>query len=352
LFYELAEKALALEAAGKEIVRLNVGNTNLPTPKCAIEAAKKCLESKHGGGYGPSTGLPEFIDAIAEREGCEAENVVVGPGSKHLLFGLLSTLAKPGDTVCTPAPCYPAYPLACGQLMLKYETVRTTFQSGWQFSKLGPASKIAILCNPLNPSSTIYGPGLVQGAIEDAARRKSHVIIDEAYKGLSFDRIPVYNGEHVIRVRSFSKEFSMEGYRLGYAIAPKAIAKKLLAFNQATITCVPRFIQEAGLACLKNESKLLSGARGIWRKRIDVAMSALEAEGFSFAKPQSAMYLFATHKKLRDADSFALKLLDRGVAVAPGSSFGEYPQFVRICANQEENVMRGAIGKMGALVSG
>ena len=342
MFYEIAEKALALEAKGRKIVRLNVGDTNLPTPECAIEAAAK--EMKAGkSGYGSSAGMPALREAIAEREGCEVENVVVGPGSKHLLFGLLSVLCPKGGSVAFQSPYYPAYALACGQLGLKVKLAETTLEGKWQMEKV-PSKDALVICNPLNPTSTICKKSSVDKAIAKAKESKAAVIVDEAYRGIAFEDIAVPDA---IRVRSFSKEFNMENWRLGYAVAPKGVAGKLVEFLQATSTCVAPFVQAAGIACLENEEELLEINREIWKMRMTAASKAMNAAGFKFAEPQAGMYIFATHEGIADAGKYAMKLLEKGVAVAPGSAFGNFRSFVRICANQPEDVLEDAIVKMG-----
>ncbi|MFH0885317.1 MAG: pyridoxal phosphate-dependent aminotransferase [Candidatus Micrarchaeota archaeon] len=347
-FYELAERALSLERSGKKVIRLNVGDTNLPTPQCAIEAALISLR-KSKSGYGSSAGLPELRQKIAEREGCGIKNVVVGPGSKHLLYGLMSTLCKKGDKVAFPSPYWSAYSLACGQLGLKMGKMISTLGARWNFepAEIGRA-KMLLICNPLNPTSTVYPEELVYKAISDASRGGTHVVLDEAYKGLAFGKIPDYSGESVIRVRSFSKEFSMEGWRLGYAVAPEDVAKKLIAFNQITATCVAPFVQAAGIACLGNELALLAACKKAWLSRTEAAQKALSDAGFKFAKPEAGIYIFATHTAIRDSGAFALSLLEKeGIAVAPGTEFGNHKKFIRICVNQPEEVLKDAIGRIG-----
>ena len=349
MFYELAEKALALEKEGRKVTRLNVGDTNLPTPERAIEAGLvRMRQSKSG--YGSSAGLPELRERIAAREGCDIKNVVVGPGSKHLLFGLMSVLCKKGDTVAFPSPYWPAYRLACAQLELKAEPSATKMEDGWQ---LGPfdakKARMLMVCNPLNPTSTVYSEKSVRPLIDECQAAGTHVVLDEAYKGLSFRPIPRYEG--AIRVRSFSKEFNMEGWRLGYAIAPEDVAKKLIAFNQITATCVAPFVQAAGLACLEDEKEILSKNRKGWLSRSDAAQKALADAGFSFAKPEAGIYVFAMHPEIRDSGEFAVTLLEKeGIAVAPGSEFGGFASFVRICANRPEYVLADAISRMGRLL--
>ncbi|HSB46759.1 MAG TPA: pyridoxal phosphate-dependent aminotransferase [Candidatus Bilamarchaeum sp.] len=345
-FYELAERALALEREGRKIVRLNVGDTNLPTPLCAVEAAATRMRQGKSG-YGPSAGLQELREAVAGREGCKAANVVVGPGSKHLIYGLMSILCRGGDSVAFPSPHWPMYELACSQLGLKMNALQSGEADGWMFDASGlRGAKLSIICNPLNPTSTIYREKEIEAAIEEAQREGTHVILDEAYKGLAFREIPVFEG--AIRVRSFSKEFNMEGWRLGYAVAPEDVAKRLTAYNQITATCVAPFVQEAGRAALAEEKKILEGNRRIWKKRAEAAAKALSDAGFRFAKPEAGIYLFASHENVKDCEKFSLALLEKeGVCVAPGTGFGNYRKHIRICVNQEEQVLEAAIAKMG-----
>ncbi|MEW6036009.1 MAG: pyridoxal phosphate-dependent aminotransferase [Candidatus Micrarchaeota archaeon] len=348
-FYELAEKALALEKAGKKVVRLNIGDTNLPTPQAAVDAgARRMNEGKSG--YGPSAGLPELRERIAEREGCGVENVVVGPGSKHLIYGLMSVLCKKGDGVAFPSPHWPMYALASAQLGLRAKMARTRLEDGWGLTAPALAgAKLAIICNPLNPTSTIYDERTIRGVMDAAAGSGTHVILDEAYKGLAFMPVPEYEG--AIRVRSFSKEFNMEGWRLGYAVAPKETADRLIAYNHITATCVAPFVQAAGLACLEHEKEILGANVPVWKARAEAASRALRRAGFRFALPEAGIYVFATHPGLVDSEAFAMELLQKkGVCVAPGSGFGDYKGFVRICVNRDEAELAAAIEAMGCLL--
>ncbi|HQT44525.1 MAG TPA: pyridoxal phosphate-dependent aminotransferase [Candidatus Micrarchaeota archaeon] len=343
MFYQIAEKALALEKKGKKITRLNVGDTNIPTPKCAVDAAVKAAKSGKSA-YVSSAGIMELRDAIARREGCGIENVVVGPGSKHLIYGLLSVLAPRGGNVAFPAPYWPAYMLACKQLGLNAIAQDARLENNWEFGTL-PKADVAVICNPLNPTSTIYSENSVKQEVLEANANGTYLLLDEAYKGLAFEKIPRYDG--AIRVRSFSKEFNMENWRLGYVVAPEALAKKMIAFNQVTATCVSPISQAAGLACLENEREILEANRKIWKSRMDTAAKEMKSAGFEFAKPKSGMYVFARHDGIKDATAYALELLEKGVAVSPGADFGAGKGFIRVCANQDEGTLKSAIRKMG-----
>lgn len=348
MFYELAEKALALEKQGKRMIRLNVGDTGLPAPQCAFEAVVNNIE-KSRRGYGSSGGMQKLLDIIAQREGVEPKNIVVGPGSKHLIYALFSVLStKEKRKVFFPAPYWPAYELACKQLDLEILNEKSTLENGWQFSGIPKEANIALLCNPLNPTSTIYDDALMKRSIAEAQENGIYVLVDEAYRGIAFRDIPKFDG---IKIRSFSKEFNMENWRLGYAVAPEEIVQKVIKFNQITITCVPEFLQKAGIACLENEKEIVSQNRKIWQGRMELMQKSLALQGFRFAKSEAGMYVFATHDGIKDADKFALELLDLGVAVAPGDSFGKYPNFIRICANQPAEVLEEAIEKMGQVAN-
>lgn len=345
-FYELAEKALKLEREGKKIIRLNVGDTNLPAPSCVIESAAKTMNNGKTN-YGSSAGMQELREKIAQRENCDIENVVVGPGSKHIIYGLLTVLADKGDKVLLPSPTWPAYSMICKQLSLNSEIITTKLENNWDFGELDLShSKIAIICNPGNPTSMVYDKKSIENTIKKAQDAGCNVILDEAYKALAFEKMPDYEG--AIKVRSFSKEFNIANWRLGYAIAPSEVVKKLIAYNQINITCVPPFIQMAGIACIENEKQLIPENLKVWKSRSQTAQESLKKAGFKFAQPKSGIYLFATHDRIQDSAKYALDLLDKGVAIAPGSVFGGYNRFFRICINQDEEVLKQAIEILGS----
>ncbi len=333
-FYELAEKALRLEREGKRIIRLNVGDTNLEAPECATYAAIEEIK-KRNSNYVSSAGMMELKEKIAERENCGIENIIIGPGSKSMIYGLLKVLAE--KKVNAPSPTWPAYGLLCKHLGLKMNNIKTKLDDNWEYGELDDAD-VTIICNPLNPTSTLYKEETIKSTIKNS---KGYVILDEAYKALAFDRVPDYEG--AIRVRSFSKEFNLANWRLGYTVAPKEVVEKMLKFNQISITCVPPFIQKAGIACLENEAELIEENMRVWKSRSKAAAKALGEAGFRFAPPQAGIYVFATHENISDAEKFALEALDSGVAVAPGSAFGGYNKFFRICINQDEETLEEAI---------
>ena len=211
MFYDFAERIRALERQEeKDIIPLNAGNTNISVPGCAIQAMSEYLRKNKKAQYLPAAGLPELREKIAERENCPVENILVGPGSKYLIYGLFSTLGLKNKKILVPQPHWPAYGLIAKKLGLTVEAIETSLDNRWDFGELNfDESNILMLCNPLNPTSTTYGHDLIERTIESAKQKSVSVIIDEAYKGLAYNKIKDYDA---IRVRSFSKEFNMENF--------------------------------------------------------------------------------------------------------------------------------------------
>ncbi|NDC37209.1 MAG: pyridoxal phosphate-dependent aminotransferase, partial [Proteobacteria bacterium] len=204
-------------------------------------------------------------------------------------------------------------------------------------------------CNPLNPTSTCYADELVAQLVEEAQQKGAFMIHDEAYRDLAFRKIPKLPG---IRLRSFSKEFNLEGLRLGYMIAPPEIVKEMTRFIQLTTTSCPTMVQEAGIACLKAKEQILPANRDLWQRRLTVLIQELRMFGFEFMPPEAGMYIFARHPRITDSIDYAKRLLERGVGVAPGGAFGPYANFIRISGAVEEHQLQAAMRTMGKVLEG
>lgn len=342
MFYELHEKVLQLETSGKRIIKLNVGHTALSTPRCAVTRAVEVLSGSKSA-YGSSQGTKTLLEMAAEREEVSPDCICVGPGSKHLIYALLSILKRKGASVATPAPYWPAYPLMAKELDMPFVSVSTSLENDWALPTLPCDNTVGIIliCNPGNPTSTCYTQSSLDDLVKKASAAEIPVILDEAYRDIAFTKIETIQG--AIRVRSFSKEFNMEGFRLGYVVAPPSIIQEVIRFNQLTITCVPNFVQEAGCAVLKERSTLLKEHTRIWSERLSYLTNVMREIGFEFADPKAGMYIFATHSRIENGENFCMKLLDKGVAVAPGTGFGNFSNFIRISASEEIPVLKEAM---------
>jgi aspartate aminotransferase len=347
LFYQLVEDSFQLERAGRKLTKLHIGSTGLAVPKPALEFLKS-LPQDTLAPYGPGAGLAEFRKIAAERENVSPDQIVVGPGSKFLIYSFLLTSKPTISELVIPAPFWPAYILMAESLGISVRVVPTKFEENWEIKDLNlKPNSVVMLCNPLNPTSTTLSDSSFKSLIQQAKDSSSKLVFDEAYRDLAFS--PIKNSGE-IRIRSFSKEFNMEGWRLGYAVLPEPLAKQLSSIVHITTSCVSSLVQKVGIACLENRKNILESHVGIWKDRLSALSGALKSSGFSFVEPQSGMYIFATHPKLEGCENFCRKALDKGVVVSPGSAFGPYQNFIRISASAEANQLVEAASVLASVL--
>ena len=194
-------------------------------------------------------------------------------------------------------------------------------------------TKMIILNNPNNPTSKVMDAKTLDSVVEIANRKGITILSDEVYSAIAFTKtksILEYDGGHThILSNGFSKTFTMTGWRVGYIIADKMLIDKITRLNQITINNVPVFIQEAALKGLELREQIAVTVKNEYKERADMASKMLSDSGFSFTKPEAPFYMFPKQAGL-NSEKFTLDLLDRGVAIAPGSSFGDYLEHFRI----------------------
>ncbi len=338
MLYEINEKALKLESEGKKIIRLNLGDPDMATPTEIVEAAyasMKAGKTKYSSSYGELTLRGE----IAKVHGVKAENVVITPGSKWGIFATMFLTMKGGGNVIIPTPYWTAYDLIAKTLGAKTKLLRTEMEDGWNVniskleSLIDSETKMIILNNPNNPTSKAMDTKTLDGIVELANKKGVTILSDEVYGAISFEKtksILDYPGEskHIIS-NGFSKTFTMTGWRIGYLVANKMLIDQVTKLNQITINNVPVFIQDAALKGLELHKRIATAIKAKYKQRADLASKKLSAAGFQFTKPDAPFYVFPKLPEL-DSEKFTLSLLDRGVAVAPGTSFGDYREHFRI----------------------
>jgi aspartate aminotransferase len=192
-------------------------------------------------------------------------------------------------------------------------------------------TRLLMLNNPNNPTSKVIDQKTFQEIIQIADEKKITVLSDEVYSDISFVKtrsILDFSDEHIL-VNSFSKTFAMTGWRIGYAVVTKELADKLAKLHQITLTNVPVFIQEAALKALELRHEIANKIREDYKRRADLAFKILSRTNLKFTKPDAPFYFFPKYDKL-DSERFALSLLDKGVAVTPGTAFGQYRDHFRI----------------------
>jgi aspartate aminotransferase len=352
MLYEINEKALKLESEGKKVIKLNIGDPDLETPPEIIEAAYDAMKrgkTKYSSAFGEKS-LREKLAGIHK---VYSDNVVITPGSKWGIFSVMYLLLKGGGNVVIPTPYWTAYALTAKTLGAETRLVKTELDSNWKIdlealeNSIDKDTRMIILNNPNNPTSSVIEEKVFDGIVQIANEKGITILSDEVYADISFvktKRILEYGGDHIL-VTGFSKTFTMTGWRLGYVIASTEMVEKIAKLNQITISNVPVFIQEAGLKALELGSEIKEKIRQVYHERAKMASDFLSKSSLEFSEPSAPFYMFPRKRGL-DSEKFALKLLDNGVAVAPGTAFGDYREHFRISLTAPRDNLAIALNKI------
>jgi aspartate aminotransferase len=358
MLYEINEKALKLESEGKKIIRLNLGDPDLATPPEIVEAAyasMKAGKTKYSSSYGET----KLRQKIAEVHGVKVENVVITPGSKWGIFATMFLMLRNGGNVIIPTPYWTAYDLIAKSLGAKTKLLRTELENDWKVD-LGNLEKLIdkdthmiVLNNPNNPTSKVMDAETLDGIVEIANKKNIIILSDEVYATIAFKKTKSIldydkNCKHILS-NGFSKTFTMTGWRIGYLIANKPLIDNITKLNQITINNVPVFIQEAALKAMELQKQLSTKIKEVYEERAKMASKTLSKAGFQFSKPEAPFYVFPKRAGL-DSEKFTLELLDKGVAVAPGTSFGDYREHFRISLTAPDAEIKVALEKISEAV--
>lgn len=338
MLYEINERVIQLERAGKKIIRFNTGDPEQPTDPKFISAALAAMK-KGKTKYASAAGEVELRARLAEMHGVRPENIVITPGSKWAVFAAMWLLLKNGGNVVLPSPYWTSYGLIAKEINAEARFLKTGLEQDWQpdvdalAGLIDEKTRLIILNSPNNPTSKIMDKKIFSSLLEIAAAKKIPVLSDECYAEISFKRSPSAldfdSGlEKNIVINSFSKTYAMSGWRIGYAILNKGLAAQFMRLNQMTITNVPVFIQEAALAALEKRSASAKKMRALYKRRANLAVRALSKTRLKFARPDAPFYLFP--RCGIDSEKLALELIGRGVAITPGAAFGDYRNFFRL----------------------
>ncbi len=358
--FEVLVKARALEAQGKHIVHLEVGEPDFPTPDNVVQAGVRALRDGKTK-YTPSAGIPELREAIARHVSqtrgipISPEQVVVTPGAKPIMFFTILALVEPGDQVLYPAPGFPIYESMidfCGGTPVPYllrEENNFRFDPAEFRSKVGPQTKLIILNSPHNPTGGVLERSDLDVVAELAQKFNITVFTDEIYWRVlyegSFSSILSIPGmaERTVLLDGFSKTFAMTGWRLGYGVMPLELAPHITRLQTNSNSCVAGFTQAAGVEALTGPQESVGKMVDAFKERRDTIVEGLNnIPGFTCLKPRGAFYAFPNTKgtgweSRRLADYL---LNDAGVACLSGTAFGAAGEgYVRFSyANSLENI--------------
>jgi len=358
--FEVLNKAKALERQGKDIVHLEIGEPDFDTPKNVVEAGVNALRSgwTH---YGPSAGLPELRQAIAEdvsrSRGVKvtADEVVVVPGGKPIIFFILLALADVGDEVIYPNPGFPIYESMINYAGAKAVPIRLHEERDFGLdvkelkALITDRTRLIIINSPQNPTGGVMSKQDVEGIAEAIGDRNIMVLSDEIYSRLIFEgehhsimSVPGFK-ERTILLDGFSKTWAMTGWRMGYGVMRVDLAAQIARLNTNSNSCTASFTQIAGIEAIQGDQTSVEKMRVEFQRRRDAFVAGLnKIRGFSCRLPKGAFYVFPNvtktgwkSKKLADA------LLEQaGVACLSGTAFGDYGEgYLRFSvANSLENL--------------
>lgn len=342
--FEVLAAARRLEGAGRHVVHVEIGEPDGATPPHVVEAGARALRDGHTRYVNPA-GLPALRDAIAaslEWRGVRAtaDHVVVVPGAKPMLFYALLAVLEPGDEVLVPDPGFPIYPSVvrfAGAVPVSYPVAsgKTGFDVAPLAALITPRTRALVLNLPANPNGVVPDPDALSAIATLAQRHDLVVISDEVYGRIRYDRradsIAGLPGmlERTVIVDSFSKTYSMTGWRLGFGVLPAALVERVTTLVVNGTSCTPPFVQLAGVAALTGSQDCVAAAVEGFERRRDWLVDGLNGlPGVRCTRPAGAFYAFPDVRKVEQraglsTEQLAARLLElHGVAVLPGTAFG------------------------------
>ena len=363
---ELLAEARELEQQGRDIVHMEIGEPDFPTPSPVIEAAGKAIAAGDVH-YTPAVGLSVLREAVAAfyqtRYGVpiSARRIVITPGASGALLLALGSLLDPGEGVMLADPGYPCNRNFAWFLDARIQAVPVDAQSGYQLTLdhvrkyWQPNSRVVMLASPANPTGTLVPPDELQAIIGWVHEQGGTVIVDEIYHGLVYGQTPptaLEFDERVMVINSFSKYFGMTGWRIGWLVAPEDSIPALDKLAQNLFLSASTPSQYAALAAFEPATlEILEQRRSEFEQRRDFLLPALREIGFDIpVEPQGAFYLYARCDRFTD-DSFAFAktlLREIGVAITPGNDFGENrpEQHVRFAYNTSLERLQEGVSRL------
>lgn len=358
--FKVMDRAQALERQGHRIYHLELGNPRMAPPSQIIEATMEALRAKQFG-YAPMAGVKELREALAARyasltgQALTDSHIVISPANL-LIHQFLDITCNPGDRVLLFTPAFPSYWAAASHLGLQVIAQPLAEGDGFHLTRkavdaaLAAEPRAIIINNANNPTGAVYSPAILRDLVDRCEQEGIWLLSDETYADLTFDRsfvtLASSRAAQVVAISSFSKVFSIPGFRTGYAVAHEAVAAKLALSNSTLYSCLPAFTQLGCLAGLTVLDDYVSDIRARCIRLIGSCHDRINRSGvLRCNSPESGFYLFVDIAETGlDDVTFCRRLLDEHqTAVTPGRSFGEaYASFIRLATcGQEEDVLEG-----------
>ncbi|MFW9798975.1 MAG: aminotransferase class I/II-fold pyridoxal phosphate-dependent enzyme [Candidatus Thorarchaeota archaeon] len=355
-------RAKEMEHSGREVIHLEVGEPDFGPPDAALKAMAEAVDSgcTH---YTPSAGISSLREKIADRLGSRydrdisREEVIVTLSGKYALFLSMASTIQAGEEVIIIDPSFPAYSRCVRAAGGRPIIFPTDLDNGWDLDvdllqeNVSPSTRMIMLNSPCNPTGKVFDESTMRKLVALAVENDISVVSDEVYSRFSYSpHTSILQFPHCnqVTVKSFSKQYGMTGFRLGYAVSDKETIKKMASLQHLHVTCVPEFIQHAGLAALDCEEEVNINAATI-RSRLDIISKLLDRLPVTFREADGGFYIFARLAEgTTGGQEFAERLLsETGVCVMPGIVYGsQYASFFRVAVCQPEDRLVKAVERM------
>jgi len=360
--FEVLAKAKALEAQGRDIIHLEIGEPDFDTPPNIKDAAIKAIQENYTH-YNPSAGLmgtrEAFANYISTDRGVDVKpsQIVVTPGAKPIIFYTALALLDPGDEAVYPNPGFPIYESMINYTGAKAVPIPLEEEHGFAFRPekldevVSDKTKLVIINSPQNPTGGVLPDDVLDHLAELAVKHNFFVLADEIYSKIvyegKFSSIYTRPGmpERTIILDGHSKTYAMTGWRLGYGVFPEFVAEKAAKLMTNSNSCTCTFTQMAGVEALTGPQDEVKKMVAEFNERRELIVAGLnQLPGFRCHKPSGAFYVFPnieeTGKTSKEMEEFLMN--EAGVAVLAGTSFGKYGEgYIRLSyANSQENIKR------------
>jgi aspartate aminotransferase len=352
-------KAKQLEAMGKKIIHMEVGEPDYSPPARVGTALAESFPMKlyH---YTDTAGITKLRDAIAAKEGggISRDQVIVTPGGRFAVFAAITSFLRAGQELIVIEPAWPAYKECADFVGARTKILRTTLEDKWAPDTkrleelINSTTKMIVLNYPNNPTGKVLDKQTIEKIVSIAKDRGLYLLSDEVYAdyvfGGEFNSVRKHDYTKTIIVGSFSKRYAMTGFRVGYAIASKEVIPKMTRVQAVAITSVAEPMQYAALVALDVDP---SENIKLMKKRVGLVYRKLKKMSLRCVEPDGAMYAYPELPKREKDMALVEKLLEKGVAIAPGSGFGDsYKRFVRISACQPEKMLEKGLEVMASVM--
>lgn len=367
LLKEIFELTQSLISQGKQVTRFEIGEPNFPAAQQVVRGLTDTFRRKKVIGYGPAAGLLELRKALAEemsekhRTKIDPDQVLITPGARFAIFATITSFISPLERVIIPQPAWPAYEECVDFSQGRVIPLNTSLEDEWELdlgrleSELRKGTRMLIINSPNNPTGKAIGRTKFQELVDLARKHDALVLSDEVYERYVYSKVPSIlekEIENFVYINSFSKQFSLTGWRIAYLVTTKENVRRIRRVIQTAVTCVPEFIQRAALIAIKKCRREAQDNINAIMKKVELTCRELNKINVSFYKPDGAFYVFPRANKTNfDSVKFAKQLLQQhNVSISPGQSFGDYQAFFRLAVSLPEAQIPNALKAIGKAI--